>query len=427
MARFDSTRLPRPLPLPFAALAMLAAVPATASTPPAGSVLPPPASSPAPSSVQGPPDGMIAPSSRPAPTVPPAITVPQPQPPRATPTPTPAPTPAPTATAQPRRDGATTAARPEPRPAPAPATAAPAPQAPAGDASPAPQPPVQPANDAGATDSAAPSPATAAPATSNAPEGNGTPDWLPLAALAGLAALLAGGWLWWRARRERAAALAHTDDAPVPPRTEAAPRSDIPPAAPKPAAPKAAGVEPARAAPAAPAALGRRADLQLGFEPLSAQSTLINLRLGYAVTVRNTGMIAAEPLTLRIGLFAGSQANPQGIAHWFETNDTPPHHQLPSLAPGAEHRFEGELAAPLDALAPLTIDGRVLVVPLIALDARYGHGAGEAPIEGQAAHAFVIGREPGAASAKLAPFRLDQGPTVFAPLGQRDTGIGKVA
>jgi hypothetical protein len=241
-----------------------------------------------------------------------------------------------------------------------------------------------------------------------------------------MAALLIGGWLWWRGRQSATTALPRHDDAP-----RIKPAAPVIPPAPAPAAPQAAPTAtaptPARPTPTPASALGRRADLRLAFEPLSAQSTLINLRLGYAVTVRNTGVIAAEPLTLRIGLFAGSQAHPQGIARWFETNGEPPHHSLPALAPGEEHRFEGELAAPLDALAPLTIDGRVLVVPLIALDARYGHGAGEAPIEGQVAHAFVVGREPGAASAKLAPFRLDQGPTVFAPLGQRDTGIGKVA
>lgn len=153
----------------------------------------------------------------------------------------------------------------------------------------------------------------------------------------------------------------------------------------------------------------------------------MNLRIRYAIIVRNTGQIAAEPVVVRIGLFAGSQVHPQGIAQWFGLADQQPHHGVQSIPAGSDYRFVGELAAPLDALNPMTIDGRVLAIPLVAIDARYGHGEGEAPIEGQSARAFVIGRDPQREGAKLAPFRLDQGPTSFAPLGQRDTGISKVA
>jgi hypothetical protein len=207
------------------------------------------------------------------------------------------------------------------------------------------------------------------------------------------------------------------------------------PHAPLPARPDAPPVSPSRAAaslatsPAPVAPLGRRADLAVGFEPLSAQSTLINLRMRYAITVTNNGSIDAADVAVRIGLFAGSRVNPGGIAQWIVLEGEAPHHRAARIAPGETHRFEGELAAPLDALNPVTVDGRTLAIPLVAVDARYGHGPGEAPIEGQSARSFVVGREPqgGTASAKLAPFRLDQGPASFTPLGTRDTGIGRVA
>lgn len=204
-------------------------------------------------------------------------------------------------------------------------------------------------------------------------------------------------------------------------------------AAPPPIKPRPQATVPAPSpARAATNSLGRRADIALTFEPLSAQSTLLNLRMRYAVTVTNEGIIDADTVSVRIGLFAGSGVNPAGIAQWISLDGEAPHHGVAALAPGATHRFEGELAAPLEALNPMTVDGRKLAIPLVAVDVRYGHGAGEAPIEGQSARAFVIGREPvqkdGAPSAaKLAPFRLDQGPTAFAPLGLRDTGIGKLA
>ena len=249
-------------------------------------------------------------------------------------------------------------------------------------------------------------PDTQVPVALPEPTDTGTPEWLPLAAIAGVVILL-GGVFFWRRRRKRPLALPAPD-----PEVRAAPP------APRPTPPVAQST--------APTALGRRADVSVDFEALSAQSTLINLRIRYAVTVRNTGTLDAMPVTVRIGLFAGSNVHPQGIAQWFTLDGEALHHAVDRVVAGGDYRFEGELAAPLEALNPITVEGRVLAVPLVAIDARYNHGDGNAPIDGQSARAFVIGREPSKEGAKLAPFRLDQGPTSFAPLGRRDTGISRV-
>ena len=245
------------------------------------------------------------------------------------------------------------------------------------------------------------------------------PEWLPLAALGGAFALIAGLW-FWRRRSRRPAAV---DNAPAtapatsPAVTKVRPAEAVKPAAP--ATPQADSAPPDRAI------IGRRADIAIDFEPVHAQSTLINFRLRYVVTITNNGQIPATPVLLRVGLFAGTNAHPQGVASWYNLPIEAEHHRIEAIAPGESQQFDGELAAPLDALNALVVEGRAMAIPLIAVDVRYHHGDGEAPLDGQTARAFVVGREPSNGAAKLAPFRLDQGPTSFAPLGRRDTGISK--
>lgn len=365
---------------------------------------------PAAAGVQGPPDGLIPPPSSTTP-APAPILVPAPTP---APAPAPAPTPAP---APPRERAEPRSTTPEPaRPSPQPDERPPAtplelPAAPA----------VEPVSPTVIT----PPAVTDAPATVAAPAADTLPEWAPLAAFGGGALLLGGGWLAWRRRNRRNLVALPAPEVAAPPLPLQTGAKPAPKPAPSPAKPAA---RPATTAiPGAAARLGRRADLSIGFELLAAQSTLVNLRLRYAVTVRNTGTIDAVDSTLRIGLFAGANVNPQGVAQWFGLDEERGLHGRVVIPAGGEHRFEGELAAPLDALSPVTIDGKTFAIPLVALDVRYGHGPGEAPIEGQVGKAFVVGRDSGVAGAKLAPFRLDQGPTSFAPLGARDTGIAKVA
>ena len=175
---------------------------------------------------------------------------------------------------------------------------------------------------------------------------------------------------------------------------------------------------------------GRRADIDVALEPLNASTTLINLRMRYALTLRNNGPIDATDITIRMGIFAGQQASEQGVGGWLSMEDQPIDMTVESIPAGEELRIEQEVAIPLNALAPIEIDGRRMAIALMAVDARYTHPKGAPLLMGQTGKAFVVGREPPATPGtigKLAPFRIDQGPTSFAPLGARDTGISRRA
>lgn len=306
-------------------------------------------------------------------------------------------------------------------------------------------------------------PVAEAPAT-EAASSSDWPAWVPPAIIALIVALGAAAW-WWRRRRNQLLALPEPDydehpvaPAPIAPRPKPAMQRDEAPAAPRTPQPAATpetrvtpaaetalpdtSEEPATAIPAtvtpatAPAAKstrvrgGRRADIDIVLEPLNASTTLINLRMRYALTLKNTGPIDASDITIRMGIFAGQQASEQGVGGWLSMEDQPIDMTIESIPAGEETRIEQEVAIPLNALAPIEIDGRRMAIALMAVDARYTHPKGEQLLMGQTGKAFVVGREPPATPGtigKLAPFRIDQGPTSFAPLGARDTGISRRA
>ena len=72
-------------------------------------------------------------------------------------------------------------------------------------------------------------------------------------------------------------------------------------------------------------------------------------------------------------------------------------------------------------MVPVEVDGRALFVPLVAFNALYRWSGGEE----QASVSFLVGRGDDD-SAKMAPFRLDQGARNWTGLGARvhSTGLG---
>jgi hypothetical protein len=78
------------------------------------------------------------------------------------------------------------------------------------------------------------------------------------------------------------------------------------------------------------------------------------------------------------------------------------------------------LQVPGEMLAPLVIEGRKLLVPLVAMNASYRWSGGEMT----ESSSFLVGRGD-AEGGKMAPFRLDQGVRSWSGLGARlhSTGL----
>lgn len=356
--------------------------------------------------MQGPPDGLIAPPSAAARPQDNRPIIPQPAAPVATPANPPAAStnaPQDVRPLPPRNSPRTTAVPSRPAtnaPQVAPASPARADQPPAPETSP----------DVADTSTAA---IDAAP-TLIAPDSGSDNGWSSFTPFAAGAIMLLGGIFWWL-RRRKAAERAAVMEAPyvAPPSPNPTPQAKADPRPPAPTLVRG----------------GKRAKIEVDFTPLHASTTLINFRLRYAIDIRNDGELDAADVRVRIGLFAGNQTNAASIGHWFELDEQEVHHVIATLSAGESTQVEGELAAPIAAIGTFRQGNRQGAIPILAIDCRYGHAAGDSPIDAVTAKAFVLGCENAEqdadANKRLAPLPIDLGPSNFNPLGVRDTGIAK--
>ena len=93
--------------------------------------------------------------------------------------------------------------------------------------------------------------------------------------------------------------------------------------------------------------------------------------------------------------------------------------RLPVIPPMGRISIKTRLSIAGDKLRPIAIDGRELFVPLVAFNAVYRWSGGEE----QDSASFLVGRGKDG-DAKMAPFRLDQGPKSWTGLGARPHSMG---
>lgn len=416
--------------LAIAAFAMGLAVPAQAqqedasapdSTPRSGRSIDfrlPPADDGRAPGMQGPSDNglpPLAPGER-AGAPPPARTTPAPQPsaPRAVPTQPPA---AARATSAPSPEPSQT-----PRPAAAPRAAEPrsatgaAPVSPSlpGEAPPASSSPVEEesAPSPATPSSAADAPATAAPAR----DADGAPLWAWL--LAGLAALGAGFWYW--RRRSVSVDTAGAEPLSVPT------SGPTPEPAPEPAPPlPARAPDPAQRA-ASPLVMRPadelRARVAMTLEIDDIHLTAEQVAVAFSLHLVNRGLAAATGLMIRIALGQGSAMPEAVLARFFDGAGGSVLRDDIALEPGAGERLSGEVMLPRALIEPLTIGGRPMLVPVMALDVTY-HWDGPGEAFGQNAGSFVLGREQGEGGGRLAPVPLGRAEHRVAKPGQRATAM----
>ena len=234
--------------------------------------------------------------------------------------------------------------------------------------------------------------------TPPAPESGSTPVWLY-----GLPVLLLalGALVLWRRRRARLAELAEA--------AEASAIQTTPPPEPVPASPR---PDPSP-----------RPWLEIELQTTRAAFTATEAAVAFELKIANIGGAAAKNLKIDIKMFNAGAEQDQQIGSFFRTAGRETTRLvLPGIANGQDGAIQGEVGMPLEEMKAVKLDGRMLFIPVVAVNILYEWGEGRS---GQTAKSYVIGRELETPSEKMGAFRVDQGPRVWRTVGQRQHKLAR--
>lgn len=249
------------------------------------------------------------------------------------------------------------------------------------------------------------SPETESPALATPePAPRSDADWLPWAG--GIAAVLALGGLVLGLSRRRVRGEAAPDSPPAP--------AAKPEPAPAPAPPPAPTPPPAAKAPeAAPVAQG----LSLALLADRFTATLANATLAARIVLTNHGRDALVDLALSGDMASAHASRPMDEQLGLAGPELPPLAQIARIEAGASVTVPVEMRLPLAAVLAIRAGEAQLFVPIARAACWATH---EDTGSAEHAHgAFLIGQPSDTPGARLAPFRLDQGPRVFDQVDQR--------
>jgi hypothetical protein len=141
----------------------------------------------------------------------------------------------------------------------------------------------------------------------------------------------------------------------------------------------------------------------------------------FELRIHNKGGSTASNIKLQAKLFCSTPEQDKEIAAFHRKK--PGEHKtlsIPDISAGQELRIKGQVDIKRDQIKVLRVEGRLLFVPLIAVNAFYGWGTARS---GQTSKSFLVGREGPDAADKMAPFRMDLGPRVYRTVGQRPYAV----
>jgi hypothetical protein len=140
-------------------------------------------------------------------------------------------------------------------------------------------------------------------------------------------------------------------------------------------------------------------------------------RVDFVLGIRNTGGARARDISVEAAMLNAGPAQDQQIGLFFR-QPAAAGEKIAEIAPFQSVEVRSSIALRRDQLQPIEIEGRPLLVPMIAINGRYNWGASNS---GQTSASFLVGKE--TKGEKLAPVRLDLAPRVFRGLAAREHNL----
>lgn len=188
-----------------------------------------------------------------------------------------------------------------------------------------------------------------------------------------------------------------------------------------------ATIEDSAAAPIA-AMHAARPQLDILFTPAAAGATDAQASVDYSLVVTNSGDAPASKVRMETRMIAMGQDHDAALAAFFAQPLEKPTPVASAIPPGVEAAMRAQVTLPRDAVRPIQVRDRTVFVPLVAFNLLYEWYDEQGGVQhGQTAMSYVVGRENRPPAAKMAPFRLDQGPKIYREVGQRVHQFKQVA
>ena len=165
-----------------------------------------------------------------------------------------------------------------------------------------------------------------------------------------------------------------------------------------------------------------RPELEFTFTPLSvAIDEAGTAMVVFDLVVHNHGSAPARDVLVEAGMFNAGPLQDTVIGTFF-ANPRAEGDRIPVIAPMSQIGVRSRVSIAGDRLSPVEMEGRKLLVPLVAFNALYRWSGGET----QRSASFLVGRGNNDA-AKLAPFALDRGSRAWGDVAARSHSSGLAA
>lgn len=188
--------------------------------------------------------------------------------------------------------------------------------------------------------------------------------------------------------------------------------AEKPPA--QPVTPQPVAAEP-EVAPASAAAPAKRAVIEVDIRPERASAMEDGTLVQYALVLTNTGEAAAGNIRIDGRMF---NASADGEVDAFFAG---PIHEVSGspqvfIKPGESIALQGQIGMKREELHAIEVQGRVIFVPLVAINVAYDWEGGG----GRTSTSWLVGRTPSTPEAKMGAFRLDLGPRIYRQVDRRE-------